>query len=116
MVSSFSNFRIILLGSQEYLRFDRHCSIVLCRTMYQAVSERTLQIYGLYILNYTLIVPCIIIIVSKNKQHDDTCGLSFIFRGSRHSFFTCFELLGSSSSGVHFSLYSQPGIVCNLLQ
>ena len=41
--------------------------------------------------------------VSKINQHDDTCGLSFIFRGSRHSFSTCFELSGSSSSGVHFS-------------
>jgi len=42
--------------------------------------------------DFTFIVPCIIIIVSKNNQHDDTCGLSFIFSGSRHSFSTCFEL------------------------
>jgi len=54
-------------------------------------------------LIFTFIVPCIIIIVSKNNQHDDTCGLIFIFRGSRHSFSACFELSGSSSSGVHFS-------------
>jgi len=47
-------------------------------------------------------------VVSKNNQHDDTCGLSFIFRGSRHSFSTCFELSVSSSSGDHFFLYSQP--------
>ena len=39
----------------------------------------------------------------KNNQHDVTCGLSFIFMGSRHSFSTCFELSGSSSSGDHFS-------------
>jgi len=26
-----------------------------------------------------------IIIVLKNNQHDVTCGLSFIFMGSRHS-------------------------------
>jgi len=32
----------------------------------------------------------------KNNQHDVTCGLSFIFMGSRHSFSTCFELSGSS--------------------
>ena len=44
----------------------------------------------------------------KNNQHDVTCGLSFIFMGSRHSFSTCFELSGSSSSGDHFSLYRQP--------
>ena len=44
----------------------------------------------------------------NNNQHDDTCGLSFIFMGSRHSLSTCFELSVSSSSGVHFSLYSQP--------
>ena len=36
----------------------------------------------------------------KNNQHDVTCGLSFIFMGSRHSFSTCFELSGSSSSGA----------------
>ena len=39
----------------------------------------------------------------KNNQHDVTCGLSFIFMGSRHSFSTCFELSGSSLSGDHFS-------------
>ena len=39
----------------------------------------------------------------KNNQHDVTCGLSFIFMVSRHSFSTCFELSGSSSSGDHFS-------------
>ena len=44
----------------------------------------------------------------NNNQHNDTYGLSFIFRGSRHSLSTCFELSGCSSSGVHFSLYSQP--------
>jgi len=38
-------------------------------------------------------------LVSKNNQHDVTCGLSFIFMGSHHSFSTCFELSGSSSSG-----------------
>jgi len=32
--------------------------------------------------------------------------------GSRHSFSTCFELSGSSSSAVHFSLYSQPLAYC----
>ena len=32
----------------------------------------------------------------KNNQHDVTCGLSFIFMGSRHSFSTCFELPESS--------------------
>ena len=32
-----------------------------------------------------VIVLSIIVTVSKNNQHDDTCGLSFIFRGSRHS-------------------------------
>ena len=32
----------------------------------------------------------------KNNQHDVTCGLSFIFLGSRHSLSTCFELSGSS--------------------
>ena len=32
----------------------------------------------------------------KNNQHDVTCGLSFIFMGSRHSLSTCFELSGSS--------------------
>ena len=31
----------------------------------------------------------------KNNQHDVTCGLSFIFMGSRHSLSTCFELSGS---------------------
>jgi len=39
------------------------------------------------VVDFTFIVPCIIIIVSKNNQHDDTCGLSFIFRGSRHSLY-----------------------------
>jgi len=48
-------------------------------------------------LNYVLDIW---LFVSKNNQHDDTCRLSFIFRGSRHSFSTCFELSGSSSSGV----------------
>jgi len=47
----------------------------------------------------------------KNNQHDVTCGLSFIFMGSRHSFSTCFELSGSSSSGDHFSVQSASGIV-----
>ena len=32
----------------------------------------------------------------KNNQHDVTCGLSFIFMGSRHLFSTCFELPESS--------------------
>ena len=58
------------------------------------------HIIGAY---FKLLILCL-----KNNQHDVTCGLSFIFRGSRHSFSTCFELSGSSSSGVHFSLYSQP--------
>ena len=40
----------------------------------------------------------------KNNQHDVTCGLSFIFVGSRHSLSTCFELSGSSSSEDHFSV------------
>jgi len=43
----------------------------------------------------------------KNNQHDVTCGLSFIFMGSRHSLSTCFELSASSSSGDHFPC-SQP--------
>ena len=38
----------------------------------------------------------------------------FIFRGSRHSLSTCFELSGSSSSGDHFPVQSASGIVCNL--
>ena len=33
----------------------------------------------------------------KNNQPDVTCGLSFIFVGSRHSLSTCFELSRSSS-------------------
>ena len=47
-------------------------------------------------------VACLNVIVNclKNNQHDVTCGLSFIFMGSRHSFSTCFELSGSSSSGA----------------
>ena len=55
----------------------------------------------------------------KNNQHDVTCGLSFIFMGSRHSLSTCFELSGSSSSGDHFPVQSASGIVytvtCNVL-
>jgi len=50
----------------------------------------------------------------KNNQHDVTCGLSFIFMGSRHSLSTCFELSRSSSSGDHFSVQSASGIVYNL--
>ena len=49
-----------------------------------------------------------------NNQHDVSCGLSFIFMGSRHSFSTCFELSGSSSSGDHFPVQSASGIVYNL--
>ena len=45
--------------------------------------------------NKRLALVSVFCIVSKNNQHDDTCGLSFIFRGSRHSFSTCFELSGS---------------------
>ena len=30
------------------------------------------------IVNFTFIVPCIIIIVSKNNQHDDTCGTEHV--------------------------------------
>jgi len=73
---------------------------------------RACLIFGFFILiyfrsrcslNFTFIVPCIIVIVSKNNQHDVTCGLSFIYMGSHYSFSTCFELSGSSSSGDHFS-------------
>jgi len=43
---------------------------------------------------------CTFIVISgllfKNNQHDVTCGLSFIFMGSRHSLSTCFKLSGSS--------------------
>jgi len=64
-------------------------------------------------LLFTFIVPCIIVIVSKNNQHDVTCGLSFIFIGSRHSFymFRPFGKLIISSS--FFPVQSASGIVCS---
>ena len=34
--------------------------------------------------------------LKNNNQHDVTCGLSFIFMGSRHLYSTCFELPESS--------------------
>ena len=51
-------------------------------------------------------------LVSKNNQHDDTCGLSFIFRGSRYSFSTCFELRVGEREGYSKRLHTIPEADC----
>ena len=47
------------------------------------------------------------VLYTKNNQHDDTCGLSYIFRGSRHSLYMFREREGYSKR-----LHSMPGADC----
>jgi len=92
---------------------DRTITVILAKHSIKLPDVGSL-VMGNMLEHFTFIVPCNIVIVSKNNQHDGTCGPSFIFMGSRHTFFTYFEHSGSSSSGDHFSVQSASGIVYNL--
>ena len=43
----------------------------------------------------------------KNNQHDVTCGLSFIFMGSRHSFLGAEHVAGREGYSKDYTLYQR---------
>jgi len=86
-----------IVGNTKVNNINLQESILQCFILSWKCFILSWMFVSFYILFYTSSLTSF-----KNNQHDVTCGLSFIFMGSRHSLSTCFELSGSSSSGDHF--------------